>query len=166
VGTIDFKALNEAPATDGILEALRTEAIVAALDNCSEYCDGDCVMDSNGIGYEEAQLRAQGAVALNEALLRAARQLPESKVFAQVPTLSAAITDIIAERQRQRSVEGWTPEHDDEHRTGNWRGRLFVTRVTQATRTIKTWWIIKKRFPQPAGRGRKTGGSRQIRAAT
>jgi hypothetical protein len=59
---------------------------VAALDNCSEYCDGDCVMDSNGIGYEEAQLRAQGAVALNEALLRAARQLPESKVFAQVPT--------------------------------------------------------------------------------
>lgn len=26
-----------------------------------------------------------------------------------------AILDVIAERQRQQSVEGWTPEHDDEH---------------------------------------------------
>ena len=26
--------------------------------------------------------------------------------------------DVIAERQRQRNVEGWTPEHDDEHDTG------------------------------------------------
>lgn len=33
-------------------------------------------------------------------------------------SLSAVITDIIAERQRQQSVEGWTPEHDDEHHTG------------------------------------------------
>ena len=31
---------------------------------------------------------------------------------------SKAITDIIAERQRQQSVEGWTPEHDDEHKDG------------------------------------------------
>ncbi len=29
--------------------------------------------------------------------------------------LSAAITDIIAERQRQQAVEGWSPEHDDTH---------------------------------------------------
>lgn len=29
--------------------------------------------------------------------------------------LSAAARDILAERQRQISAEGWTPEHDDEH---------------------------------------------------
>lgn len=29
-----------------------------------------------------------------------------------------AILDVIAERQRQQSVEGWTPEHDDEHSGG------------------------------------------------
>ncbi|MCK6677645.1 hypothetical protein [Enterobacter asburiae] len=34
------------------------------------------------------------------------------------PAISAAITDIISERQRQQSVEGWTPQHDDEHCTG------------------------------------------------
>ncbi|ENV4943858.1 ead/Ea22-like family protein [Escherichia coli] len=29
-----------------------------------------------------------------------------------------AILDVIAERQRQQSVEGWMPEHDDEHCNG------------------------------------------------
>ncbi|HVJ44690.1 MAG TPA: hypothetical protein VM639_24550 [Dongiaceae bacterium] len=31
---------------------------------------------------------------------------------------TSAIADVIAERQRQISVEGWTPEHDDEHAHG------------------------------------------------
>ncbi len=33
-----------------------------------------------------------------------------------VVTLSA--TDVLAERQRQQSVEGWSPQHDDEHEDG------------------------------------------------
>lgn len=32
--------------------------------------------------------------------------------------LNAAIRDVLVERQRQISVEGWTPEHDDAHSTG------------------------------------------------
>lgn len=36
----------------------------------------------------------------------------------QKPVLSQAIADIIAERQRQIAVEGWTQEHDDEHGHG------------------------------------------------
>lgn len=31
-------------------------------------------------------------------------------------TMTQAITDISAERDRQINAEGWTPEHDDEHR--------------------------------------------------
>jgi hypothetical protein len=31
---------------------------------------------------------------------------------------SQAVLDVAAERRRQIEVEGWTPEHDDEHRTG------------------------------------------------
>ncbi|WP_347220307.1 hypothetical protein [Chryseobacterium sp.] len=31
--------------------------------------------------------------------------------------LSRAVLDVLAERQRQISVEGWTPEHDDGHDT-------------------------------------------------
>jgi len=30
----------------------------------------------------------------------------------------SAANDIIAERQRQTSAEGWTAEHDDEHTEG------------------------------------------------
>jgi hypothetical protein len=32
--------------------------------------------------------------------------------------LGDAARDVIIERQRQMSVEGWTPEHDDEHEIG------------------------------------------------
>lgn len=32
--------------------------------------------------------------------------------------LNPAVRDVLVERQRQISIEGWTPEHDDEHDTG------------------------------------------------
>jgi hypothetical protein len=32
---------------------------------------------------------------------------------------TAAARDVLAERERQKSVEGWTTEHDDEHDTGD-----------------------------------------------
>lgn len=37
------------------------------------------------------------------------------EVLSEQQSISAAITDIIAERQRQQNVEGWTLEHDDQH---------------------------------------------------
>lgn len=35
------------------------------------------------------------------------------------PEMSQFMKDAIAERRRQVTVEGWTPEHDDEHDTGS-----------------------------------------------
>ncbi|ENI0259599.1 hypothetical protein ABXI36_004268 [Salmonella enterica] len=37
---------------------------------------------------------------------------------ASVRQQTPAVCDVIAERYRQKSVEGWTPEHDDEQRDG------------------------------------------------
>jgi len=34
-------------------------------------------------------------------------------------SMSQAAADVLAERQRQVSAEGWTPEHDDEHSKGD-----------------------------------------------
>lgn len=34
---------------------------------------------------------------------------------------STALLDVAAERRRQIEVEGWTPEHDDEHKAGGMR---------------------------------------------
>lgn len=36
----------------------------------------------------------------------------------EVLAFNPALLDVIAERQRQQSVEGWMPEHDDEHCNG------------------------------------------------
>lgn len=33
--------------------------------------------------------------------------------------LTKAARDVLAERQRQISAEGWTPEHDDQHKGGS-----------------------------------------------
>jgi chromosome segregation ATPase len=55
--------------------------------------------------------RAEEAQAKLEAAERHIAEL-EARAF------NPAILDVIAERQRQQSVEGWTPEHDDEHCNG------------------------------------------------
>jgi hypothetical protein len=33
--------------------------------------------------------------------------------------MNTVVNEIIAERERQKSAEGWTPEHDDEHSDGS-----------------------------------------------
>lgn len=42
--------------------------------------------------------------------------LADGRGLAQPP--SPALRDVAAERERQKSIEGWTPEHDDEHSNG------------------------------------------------
>ncbi|MDU7352878.1 MAG: ead/Ea22-like family protein [Citrobacter freundii] len=56
----------------------------------------------------------QMAQKLGEDLDVAEKRIAELEARAFNP----AILDVIAERQRQQSVEGWTPEHDDEHSDG------------------------------------------------
>lgn len=58
------------------------------------------------------------------AIERVSECLPEIIYEAPQPDYKAqrdatqALSDVIAERLRQRSVEGWTPEHDDSHTEG------------------------------------------------
>lgn len=68
-------ALEETPATDAFLASLRAEAISDALENSSEYLDTDCVMDRHDISYEDAELRATGAMELRDSLVVVANQL-------------------------------------------------------------------------------------------
>lgn len=64
-----YDAINATPTTDAFLAEVRASAIKSALDDCSEYLDRDCIMESNGISYDDAALREIGAMALQEALL-------------------------------------------------------------------------------------------------
>jgi len=55
--------------------------------------------------------------------------------------LSIAALDVLAERKRQIDVEGWMPEHDDEHRNGemtraavNYAGAAALCMILQSSR--------------------------------
>jgi hypothetical protein len=63
------------PATDVFLDSLRAEAITDALEISSEYLDTDCVMDRHDISYQDAELRAAGAMEMHDSLVAVANHL-------------------------------------------------------------------------------------------
>jgi len=63
-------ALREMTKQRDALAAMQQHGICKALDECSEYLDRDCIMETNGISYEDAAQREVGALALHDALLR------------------------------------------------------------------------------------------------
>ncbi|PUX69034.1 hypothetical protein [Cronobacter sakazakii] len=70
----EFDAI-KTPATDAFLREVRAQAITSALDSLDGVFDTDCVMETNGISYEEAEQRTTGALAVNSALIEFADQL-------------------------------------------------------------------------------------------
>ncbi|MFS7884333.1 MULTISPECIES: hypothetical protein [Cronobacter] len=65
----------ETPATDAFLSEVKAQAITSALDSLDGVFDTDCVMEANGVSYEEAEQRTTGALAVNSALIEFAAQL-------------------------------------------------------------------------------------------
>lgn len=66
---------SETPATDAILAEVRASAITDALKSLDGVFDTDCVMESNGISYEDAEQRTAGAYAVSKSLEDFAAQL-------------------------------------------------------------------------------------------
>ena len=61
--------------------------------------------------FDTVVLKEGEAVALVEALEKAQQRIAEL----ESRTVTAAAADVLAERKRQVTTEGWTPEHDDQH---------------------------------------------------
>jgi len=61
---------------------------------------------------------------------------------------SKAIADIAAERERQISAEGWTPEHDDEHRDDVALPRAAACYALAGTGASGPFWITHLQTPQ------------------
>ena len=57
-------------------------------------------------------------------------------------TLTAAAKDVLAERQRQQSVEGWTPEHDDQYGKSQllWASSCYLLNTIQPFNRIPMDW--------------------------
>lgn len=64
----------------------------------------------------------------------------------KVARLTNAARDVLAERQRQVEVEGWTPEHDDKHSAFEMASAAAYYAASPAAR-------LKGRFPKMPGFG-------------
>jgi len=76
------------------------------------------------------------------AALAAGSAAPASQ-DAQDAALTQAARDVLAERQRQISAEGWTPEHDDVH--GN--SQLAIAAACYAGNAAGKWGIASAAWP-------------------
>ncbi|OCC05080.1 hypothetical protein BA190_09195 [Labrys sp. WJW] len=72
---------------------------------------------------------------------------------------SRAIVDVLAERRRQVTVEGWTPEHDDAHTDFSMTKAAIAYAMTAAARIYVTnlrravaWWPWAAKWWKPKGR--------------
>lgn len=74
-GFVDGLSLVKTQATDAFLVEVRASAITDALKSLDVVFDTDCVMESNGISYEDAEQRTAGAYAVSKALEEFAAQL-------------------------------------------------------------------------------------------
>lgn len=70
-----FKQQPAAATTDAWQREQMAKAIRAALDECSDYLETDCVMDRLDISYEDAEKRTSGAMELHDALVTVANRL-------------------------------------------------------------------------------------------
>ena len=67
--------------------------------------------------------------------------------------LSKAAMDVLAERQRQQSIEGWTPEHDDQYSKSQllWASSCYVLNTIQPFSRIPMDWPWAPEWWKPTG---------------
>lgn len=82
-----------------------------------------------------------------QAHVKAAHDAIEAAALAAAPATGAtlAVQDVLAERQRQITGEGWTPEHDEQHR----EGELCLAAAGYARATSDVLQAIAHEFDAP-----------------
>ena len=115
-------------------QALRADALEATggswVRESGEGWEAICCDDDQGnAGFIIAEFQGENATA-NRKFVQSANpatvlalldelEASEKRIAElEARAFNPAILDVIAERQRQQSVEGWMPEHDDEHCNG------------------------------------------------
>ena len=136
----------------GLKEAL--ECVINP-DNQPEYHDQGmgCGVEDRGYqrdgysacyyGWESAMERIYSEVIPEELPETPATDAFLAEVRAQgVGSLSNAVQSVIAERQRQQSAEGWTPEHDDQYSKSQllWASSCYVLNTIQPFNRIPLDW--------------------------
>lgn len=134
---------------DDLHAALEPFAAVALSDIGQDETDADAFQPMRS-GYNRAPLITVGDMRRAASLV--SRPAPEP----QAPT--HALADIAAERQRQISAEGWSPEHDDSHVSGELAMAAAVYALTSFLDTEQSrnmaftrYWPWDRCWFKPAG---------------
>ena len=90
------------------------------------------------VNWEAAVSLSEENVELKRKLYAAENQIAEL----EARTFNPAILDVIAERQRQKAVEGWTSEHDDKYGKSQllWASSCYVLNTIQPFNRIPMDW--------------------------
>ncbi|EOX8377618.1 hypothetical protein [Salmonella enterica] len=92
----------------------KTETLLIALQRRAEYYAGLDAMTPEERAKYDANIEAFKAML--------PQPVPAASSESVSQSLTDALRDVIAERQRQVSVKGWTPEHDDTYTCGELSG--------------------------------------------
>ncbi len=66
----------------------------------------------------------------------------------QAVVATKAAKDVLAERERQKAVEGWTPEHDDKHTDGS-IAAASPARCIKCGQSVADWDFVCPGMPSP-----------------
>ncbi|MDD8319140.1 hypothetical protein LAW57_03570 [Escherichia coli] len=90
------------------------------------------------VNWEAAVSLSEENVELKRKLYAAENQIAEL----EARTFNPAILDVIAERQRQKAVEGWTSEHDDKYGKSQllWASSCYVLNAIHPFNRIPFGW--------------------------
>ncbi|WP_225373247.1 ead/Ea22-like family protein [Escherichia coli] len=110
-------------------QALREAAEKATKGRWAVEFD-DEIYSTDGVNHEQIAMVFSENEARDAAFIAAANPATVLALLDELETaekriaeleggaFNPAILDVVAERQRQKTIEGWTPEHDDEHCNG------------------------------------------------
>lgn len=101
------------------------------------------------VNWEAAVSLSEENVELKRKLYAAENQIAEL----EARTFNPAILDVIAERQRQKAVEGWTSEHDDKYGKSQllWASSCYVLNTIQPFNRIPMDWPWAPEWWKPTG---------------
>lgn len=116
------------------LEA-RCAAIVAENAGLKKYICDECYVENIKTGATKCAGLGMPETPATDAFLAEVRA-------SGVGSLSNAAQSVIAERQRQQSAEGWTPEHDDQYSKSQllWASSCYVLNAIHPFNRIPFDW--------------------------
>jgi hypothetical protein len=119
----------------------------------------DVVLTAYQEACHEGSVNWEAAVSLSEENVELKRKLYEAEnhiAELEARMLSQAATDVLAERRRQITAEGWTPEHDDKYRHSEmlWAACCYVLNTIQKYNRVPFDWPWRDEWWKPTEKRR------------